>query len=73
MDIFDKIVVEMRQSSTIKLKEVEKKLKVHEQITGKKQIEIDYLNQICRNASDHFGTDIKKNPKTNPPKDGYMT
>jgi len=65
----DKVVIEMKQSSTKKLKEMEKKLKEYEQIIGKKQMEIDYLNQICQNASDHFGTDIKKNLNTNPSKD----
>lgn len=65
----DKIVIEMKQSSTKKLKEMEKKLKEYEQIIGKKQMEIDYLNQVCQNASDHFGVDVKKNLDTNPSKD----
>lgn len=63
-----KIVVEMKDSTSKKLKEFEKKLKEYERIIGQKQIEIDYLNKICELASEHYGEDIKKNLNTPPSK-----
>ena len=59
------LIVEMKKSSTKKLKEYEQKIKELERVVGQKQIAIDYLEQIIRQASDHYGEDIKKNSSTN--------
>jgi len=56
----EKVIVEMKKSSTKKLKDYEKKIKELEQIIGQKQITIDYLEKIISHASDHYGEDIKK-------------
>ena len=45
-------VVEMKESSITKLSELEKKVKELEQIVGKKQIKIDYLEKMIDIAKD---------------------
>lgn len=57
-------VVEMQDSSTKKLKEMERKLKELEQIIGQKQIKIDYLEKMIEIAKDELDIDIKKNFST---------
>lgn len=57
-------VVEMRESSGKKLKALEQKIKDLEQIVGKKQIKIDYLEKMIDIAKDEFEIDIKKNFNT---------
>lgn len=57
-------VVEMRESSGKKLKALEQKIKDLEQIVGKKQIKIDYLEKMIDIAKDEFDIDIKKNFNT---------
>ena len=54
-------VVEMKESSLTKLKELEKKVKELEQIVGQKQIKIDYLEKMIDIAKDELKIDIKKN------------
>lgn len=54
-------VVEMKESSLTKLKELEKKVKQLEQIVGQKQIKIDYLEKMIDIAKDELQVDIKKN------------
>jgi transposase-like protein len=54
-------IVEMKQSSTTKLKELAQKVKELEQIVGKKQIQIDYLEKMIDIAKDDLNIDIKKN------------
>lgn len=54
-------VVEMKESSLTKLKELEKKVKELEQIVGQKQIKIDYLEKMIDIAKDELQVDIKKN------------
>ena len=53
-------VVEMKQSSSLKLKELAKKVKDLERIVGQKQIKIDYLEKMIDIAKDEFDIDIKK-------------
>ena len=53
-------VVEMAKSSSLKLKELSKKVKDLEQIVGQKQIKIDYLEKMIDIAKDEFDIDIKK-------------
>ncbi len=57
-------VVEMKDSSTQKLKELEQRLKELEQIIGQKQIKIDYLEKMIDIAKEELEIDIKKNFST---------
>ena len=57
-------VVEMKQSSSLKLKELTQKVKDLERIVGQKQIKIDYLEKIIDIAKDEFDIDIKKKQDT---------
>lgn len=57
-------IVEMKDSSTQKLKELEQRVKELEQIVGKKQIEIDYLEKMIDVAKEELQIDIKKNFNT---------
>ena len=57
-------VVEMKQSSSLKLKELAQKVKDLERIVGQKQIKIDYLEKMIDIAKDEFDIDIKKKYNT---------
>lgn len=57
-------VVEMKQSSSFKLKELAQKVKDLERIVGQKQIKIDYLEKMIDIAKDEFDIDIKKKQNT---------
>jgi len=57
-------VVEMKQSSSLKLKELSQKVKDLERIVGQKQIKIDYLEKMIDIAKDEFDIDIKKKHNT---------
>ena len=57
-------IVEMKNSSSKKLNDLEKKVKALEQIVGKKQIMIDYLEKMIDIAKDDLDIDIKKNYDT---------
>ena len=57
-------IIEMKESSNKKLKELEQKVKDLEQIVGKKQIMIDYLEKMMEIAKDELDIDIKKNFNT---------
>lgn len=57
-------IVEMKDSSTQKLKALEQKVKELEQTVGKKQIRIDYLEKMIDIAKDELDIDIKKNSNT---------
>ena len=57
-------VVEMNQSSSQKVKELEKKVKELEATVGRKQIMIDYLETMMGVAKDELDIDIKKNFST---------
>ena len=57
-------IIEMKESSTTKLSELEKKVKELEQIVGQKQIKIDYLEKMIDIAKDELNVDIKKNFNT---------
>ena len=59
-------VVEMKQSSSLKLKELAQKVKDLERIVGQKQIKIDYLEKMIDIASEEFDIDIKKKHNTSP-------
>lgn len=57
-------IVEMKDSSTQKLKALEKKIKELERTVGQKQIMIDYLEMMMEVAKDELNIDIKKNFNT---------
>ena len=57
-------IVEMKDSSVDKMKELERKIKELEQAVGQKQIKIDYLEKIIDIANDELKIDIKKNSNT---------
>ena len=54
-------IIEMSQSSTQKVKELEKRVKELERTVGLKQIKIDYLDKMIEIAKDELDIDIKKN------------
>ncbi|MCU7695594.1 transposase [Haoranjiania flava] len=62
-------IVEMKTSSTNKVKELEQKIKQLEQIVGQKQIQIDFLEKMIDLAKDELDIDVKKNYST-PPSSG---
>lgn len=57
-------IVEMKQSSNTKLKELEQKVKELERLVGQKQIKIDYLEKMIDIAKEELDIDIKKNFNT---------
>lgn len=57
-------VVEMKDSSASKLKEMEQRIKELEQAVGQKQIKIDYLEKMIDIAKTDLNIDIKKNYNT---------
>lgn len=59
-------VVEMKDSSEKKVKELEKRIKELEGVVGRKQIMIDYLEQMMEVAKEELDIDIKKNFSTPP-------
>lgn len=54
-------IVEMKESSTNKIKELEKKIKELERAVGQKQLYIDYMEKMMEIAKEDLGIDIKKN------------
>jgi len=54
----------MKQSSSLKLKELILQVKELERIVGQKQIKIDYLEKMIDIAKDEFNIDIKKKHNT---------
>ena len=57
-------VIEMKESSTNKLKQLEQKVKELERAVGQKQIKIDYLEKMMDIAKDELNIDIRKNYST---------
>ena len=54
-----RMVVE-KESESNKRKELEKKVSELEQLLGKKQIEIEYLNKVIEEGGKLIGSDLKK-------------
>lgn len=54
-------IVEMQDSSSKKMKELEARVKELESTVGRKQIMIDYLEKMMEIAKDELDIDIKKN------------
>lgn len=64
-------VVEMSESSSQKVKELQKRIAELERIVGQKQLNIDYLEKMIELAKAELGIDIKKNSDT--PQSGGST
>ena len=54
-------IIEMKESSTNKIKELEDKVKELERAVGQKQLYIDYMEKMMEIAKDDLGIDVKKN------------
>lgn len=59
-------IIEMKESTTKKLKELKAKVKELERMVGQKQIKIDYLEKMIEIAKEEYDIDIKKNSSTPP-------
>lgn len=59
-------MVEKSQSSTQKMKDLEKRIADLERAVGQKQIKIDYLEKMIEIAKTDLNIDIKKNYNTPP-------
>jgi transposase-like protein len=57
-------VVEMTESSTKKVKDLQKRIAELERLLGQKQIKIDYLEEMINLAKEDYQIDIKKNSNT---------
>lgn len=57
-------VVEMKDSSQKKMKELEARIKELEAAVGRKQIQVDYLEKMIDLAKSELDIDIKKNYNT---------
>lgn len=57
-------IVEMNESGTKKVKDLEQKIKELEQIIGQKQLKIDYLEKVIDLAKEELDIDLKKNSDT---------
>lgn len=62
-------VVEMSESSGQRIKELESKVKELEQIVGRKQIKLEFMEKMADLAKERYNIDITKNSST-PPSDG---
>jgi transposase-like protein len=57
-------VIEMKQSSTSKVKALEQRIRELEKIVGQKQIKIDFLEEMISVAKEELNVDIKKKHST---------
>jgi transposase len=59
-------VIEMKQSSTSKLKALQQRISELERLLGQKQIKIDFLEEMIAVAKEELNIDIKKKSSTPP-------
>jgi transposase len=57
-------IIEMKESKTHRIKELEEKIKQLERMVGQKQLYIEYIERMMEIAKDEQGIDIKKNSNT---------
>ena len=57
-------IIEMKESSSLKMKSLEQRISELERMVGQKQIKIDYLEKVIDIAKEEFDIDIKKNFNT---------
>ena len=62
----EKVIVELKKSTTQKLTDYEKRIAELEKLIGRKQVEIEYLKKIKEVADDELGTNLKKTLNTKP-------
>lgn len=54
-------IIEMKKSTTSKVKELQDRIKELERMVGQKQIKIDYYEKMIEIAKDELDIDLKKN------------
>lgn len=54
-------IVEMKESSTSKIEQLERRIQELERLVGQKQVTIEYLEKMIDIAKDELQIDIKKN------------
>ena len=59
-------IIEMKESSEHKIRDLEKKIKELQCMVGMKQIKIDYLEKMIDLAQEEYKIEIKKNSGTPP-------
>ena len=57
-------IMEMKKSSTSKVRDLENRIKELERVVGQKQIMIDYLDKMIEIAKEELDIDLKKNFNT---------
>ena len=57
-------IVEEKESSTNRIKQLKERIKERERIVGQKQIHIDFLEKMIEIAKQEMGVDLKKNFNT---------
>jgi len=57
-------IIEMKESSSLKMKSLEQRISELERMVGQKQIKIDYLEKVIDIAKEELDIDIKKNFNT---------
>lgn len=57
-------IVEMKQSTSSKLKALEQRIKELERLVGQKQIKIEFLEEMIKVAKEELNVDIKKKSST---------
>ena len=62
----NRIIVMQMDSEAYKTKELEKKIQELEAALGRKQMEIDFLNQMLEQGKKELGIDLKKKPSIPP-------
>ena len=60
------VMVEVENSSTQRLKDYEKRIAELERQLGKKQIKLDYYEELINTASDFYKVDLKKSSGIKP-------
>jgi len=59
-------IIEMKDSAEKKLKDQQKKIAELEQLLGRKQIQIEFMEKMIELAKEEHGIDLKKNYSTQP-------
>lgn len=59
-------IVEMSESQSEKVRQLEQKVKQLEQTLGQKQLQLEYYKQLVSLANETYDTDIEKNSNTQP-------
>jgi len=59
-------VVDMSESSDVKLKQMQQRIAELEQALGQKQLQLDFYKKMNELAEENYGIDVKKNSSTKP-------